>query len=255
MVNSSTAYLYQINRFDYEDTDIQCGLGKGGGFLNITAEDGLYKISRVLDVTFVDIDDTPPVFVNSPCTSTCYTCPVSSLSAAVLDSFQGPILSDPPSIKALDPDTPPPNTITYNIDVFPSKYKNIIQFENGRFDLLQSFSNFSGNEENSDFIVTVILQATGSNGQTSDKFVFTIYVVVRPISSTSQQITERASSSPMKDIVIIVLAVVVALLLSVILVYSVYRVRVDKKKSEDNVMTYEEVKRNNGENVYAVIQN
>lgn len=255
MVNSSTAYLYQINRFDYEDTDIQCGLGKGGGFLNITAEDGLYNISRVLDVTFVDIDDTPPVFVNSQCTSTCYTCPVSSLSAAVLDSFQGPILSDQPSIKALDPDTPPPNTITYNIDVFPSKYKNIIQFENGRFDLLQSFSNFSGNEENSDFIVTVILQATGSNGQTSDKFVFTIYVVVLPISSTSHQITERASSSPMKDIVIIVLAVVVALLLSVILVYSVYRVRVDKKKSEDNVMSYEEVKRNNGENVYAIIQN
>lgn len=104
-------------------------------------------------------------------------------------------------------------------------------------------------------IKSMLFQATGSNGQTSDKFVFTIYVVVRPISSTSQQITERASSSPMKDIVIIVLAVVVALLLSVILVYSVYRVRVDKKKSEDNVMTYEEVKRNNGENVYAVIQN
>lgn len=60
----------------------------------------------------------------------------------------------------------------------------------------------------------------------------------------------------MKDIVIIVLAVVVALL-SVILVYAVYRVRVQKKKSEDNVMSYEEVKRNNGEieNVYATIQN
>lgn len=59
----------------------------------------------------------------------------------------------------------------------------------------------------------------------------------------------------MKDIVIIVLAVVVALLLSVILVYGVYRVRVHKKKSEDNVMSYEEVKRNNAENVYAIIQN
>lgn len=60
----------------------------------------------------------------------------------------------------------------------------------------------------------------------------------------------------MKDIVIIVLAVVVALL-SVILVYAVYRVRVQKKKSEDNVMSYEEVKINNGEieNVYATIQN
>lgn len=59
----------------------------------------------------------------------------------------------------------------------------------------------------------------------------------------------------MKDIVIIVLAVVVALLLSVILVYGVYRVRVHKKKSEDNVMSYEEVKRNNAENVYVIIQN
>lgn len=88
------------------------------------------------------------------------------------------------------------------------------------------------------------------------KCVLTIYVVVRPISSTTQQITERASSSPMKDIVIIVLALVVALL-SVILVYAVYRLRVQKKKSEDNVMSYEEVKRNNGEieNVYATIQN
>lgn len=89
------------------------------------------------------------------------------------------------------------------------------------------------------------------------KCVLTIYVhvVVRPISSTTQQISERASSSPMKDIVIIVLAVVVALLLSVILVYGVYRVRVHKKKSEDNVMSYEEVKRNNAENVDAIIQN
>lgn len=89
------------------------------------------------------------------------------------------------------------------------------------------------------------------------KCVLTIYEVVRPISSTSQQITERASSGPVKNIIIIVLAVVVALLLSVILVYAVYRIRVDKKKSEDNVMSYEEVKRNNGEieNVYATIQN
>lgn len=57
----------------------------------------------------------------------------------------------------------------------------------------------------------------------------------------------------MKDIVIIVLVVVVVLFFFVILVYSVYRVRVDKKKLEDNVMIYEEVKRNNGENVYVVI--
>lgn len=92
----------------------------------------------------------------------------------------------------------------------------------------------------------MLFQATGSNGQTLGKCVLKIYVVVRPISSTSQQITERASSSPIKDIIITILAVVVALL-SVILVYTVYRIRVDKKKSEDNVMSYEEVKRNNGE--------
>lgn len=105
--------------------------------------------------------------------------------------------------------------------------------------------------------MTVVVQALGSNGEALRKCVLTINVVVRPISSTSQQITEQASSSPMKDIIIIVLAVVVALLLSVILVYAVYRIRVDKKKSEDNVMSYEEVKRNNGEieNVYATIQN
>lgn len=93
----------------------------------------------------------------------------------------------------------------------------------------------------------MLFQATGSNGQTFGKYVPTIYVVVRPISSTSQQIT--------KDIIITVLAVVVALLLSVILVYTVYRVRVQKKESEDNVMSYEEVKRNNAENEYATIQN
>lgn len=57
----------------------------------------------------------------------------------------------------------------------------------------------------------------------------------------------------MKDIVIIVLVVVVVLLLFVILVYGVYRVRVYKKKLEDNVMSYEEVKRNNVENVYFII--
>lgn len=42
MVNSSTGYLYQIKRFDYEDTDIQCGMGKIGGILNITVEVTLY---------------------------------------------------------------------------------------------------------------------------------------------------------------------------------------------------------------------
>lgn len=38
MVNSSTGNLYQVKRFDYEDRNIQCNLGKGGGYLNIIAE-------------------------------------------------------------------------------------------------------------------------------------------------------------------------------------------------------------------------
>lgn len=52
--------------------------------------------------------------------------------------------------------------------------------------------------------------------------------------------------SLIKDIIIIILVVVVVFFF-VILVYIVYRIRVDKKKLEDNVMSYEEVKRNNGE--------
>lgn len=102
-----------------------------------------------------------------------------------------------------------------------------------------------------------MFQAVGSNGQTSGECVLTIYVIVRPNSSTSQQNTERESLSLRKDIIIIVLAVVVALLLSVILVYAVYRVRVHKKNSEDNVMSYEGVNRNKvpTENIYATIQN
>lgn len=38
MINITTGYLYQMKHFDYEDKTIQCGMGKGGGFLNITAE-------------------------------------------------------------------------------------------------------------------------------------------------------------------------------------------------------------------------
>lgn len=47
MVNSSTGYLYQIKHFDYENTTIQCGLGKGGGFLNITAEVTRYFVASL----------------------------------------------------------------------------------------------------------------------------------------------------------------------------------------------------------------
>lgn len=38
MINSSTGFLSQVKHFDYEDTEIQCNLGKGGGFVNIIAE-------------------------------------------------------------------------------------------------------------------------------------------------------------------------------------------------------------------------
>lgn len=74
--------------------------------------------------------------------------------------------------------------------------------------------------------------------------------MVGPISSTSQQTSGTQTdeitilSQSTKDIIIIVLAVVVALLLSVILVYAVYRIRIHKKKTEDNETSYEEVKRN-----------
>lgn len=49
MINSTKGYLYQIKHFDYEDTDIQCGLGKRGGFLNITAEVTLY-VTEIFDL-------------------------------------------------------------------------------------------------------------------------------------------------------------------------------------------------------------
>lgn len=85
--------------------------------------------------------------------------------------------------------------------------------------------------------------------------------MVGPISSTSQQTSGTQTdeitilSQSTKDIIIIVLAVVVALLLSVILVYAVYRIRIHKKKTEDNATSYEEVKRNTitNENVYSTI--
>lgn len=38
MINSSTGFLSQVKHFDYEDKEIQCNLGKGGGFVKIIAE-------------------------------------------------------------------------------------------------------------------------------------------------------------------------------------------------------------------------
>uniref|UniRef100_K1QT07 Cadherin domain-containing protein n=1 Tax=Magallana gigas TaxID=29159 RepID=K1QT07_MAGGI len=158
MINSSTGFLSQVKHFDYEDTEIQCNLGKGGGFVKIIAEDGLYKTSKSLSVTFINIDDAPPVFVNSDCSTVCYKCPILSLSAIVHFTYHGPILTNPPGIKAIDLDTEQSNIIDYNLDIYPTKYKDIIRFEDGRFVLLQSFANFSEYKKESDFTVIVTIQ-------------------------------------------------------------------------------------------------
>lgn len=49
-------------------------------------------------------------------------------------------------------------TIELNPAVYPTKYSDNIQFENGTFVLPQSFANFLGYVEESDFTVTVIMQ-------------------------------------------------------------------------------------------------
>lgn len=46
--------------------------------------------------------------------------------------------------------------------VYPTKYKDIIRFEDGRFVLLQSFANFSEYREESDFTVIVTIQVSAS---------------------------------------------------------------------------------------------
>lgn len=46
--------------------------------------------------------------------------------------------------------------------VYPTKYKDIIRFENGRFVLLQSFANFSEYRKESDFTVIVTIQVSAS---------------------------------------------------------------------------------------------
>lgn len=100
----------------------------------------------------------------------------------------------------------------------------------------------------------MLFQATGSNGQTSDKLFFTIYVIV---SSTSQRINIQTSAVSTNDVIIIVLAVVVVVLFTFIIVNGVYRIRVYETKTEHNETSYEEVNRNNviDENIYTIIQN
>eukprot|EP00105_Crassostrea_gigas_P038625 XP_019922773.1 PREDICTED: uncharacterized protein LOC105328185 isoform X2 [Crassostrea gigas] len=196
MINSSTGFLSQVKHFDYEDTEIQCNLGKGGGFVKIIAEDGLYKTSKSLSVTFINIDDAPPVFVNSDCSTVCYKCPILSLSAIVHFTYHGPILTNPPGIKAIDLDTEQSNIIDYNLDIYPTKYKDIIRFEDGRFVLLQSFANFSEYKKESDFTVIVTIQATGSNGQTGNCTLL-IRVVDTPGTALKQTtITKKFETTP-----------------------------------------------------------
>lgn len=100
----------------------------------------------------------------------------------------------------------------------------------------------------------MLFQATGSNGQTSDKLFFTIYVIV---SSTSQQINIQTSAVSTNDVIIIVLAVVVVVLFTFIIVNAVYRIRIHETKTEDNETSYEEVNRNNvtDENIFTIIEN
>ncbi|XP_061177781.1 uncharacterized protein LOC133186566 [Saccostrea echinata] len=193
-VNKTSGYLHQIKNFDYEETSIQCNLGKTGGVLNITATDGPHSISKLLNVIFVDVDDSPPVFVRSDCSTTCYTCPVSNISVTIYYFDQGIIKTEPTGIKALDPDTPQSN-ITYSLDVYPEEYKDNIEFENGSFILNQSFANFSNFNEPSDFSVVIILRATGSNGQNSDNFTLTVNVTVPP-TTTPEPTTEPTTTPP-----------------------------------------------------------
>ncbi|XP_062620848.1 mucin-2-like [Saccostrea cucullata] len=207
-VNTTTGFLNQIKNFDYEDTQIQCDLGKSGGILNITAEDGPHNVYTILNVNFTNLDDTPPVFVNYDCSTTCYTCPVPGISVTIDYFDQGIIKTDPSRIKAIDPDTPSSN-ITYNLEVDPAKYIDNIEFENGSFILNQSFANFSNFGESSDFSVVVVLQAMGSNGHNSDNFTLTVNVTVPPPTTpeptteppttqptTTEEVTSQPTSSP-----------------------------------------------------------
>lgn len=51
-------------------------------------QDGPHTTSKPLKVMFVDVDDTPPVFVRSECSLTCYSCPVSAINVNVEYAYQ-----------------------------------------------------------------------------------------------------------------------------------------------------------------------
>ncbi|XP_062608359.1 uncharacterized protein LOC134270186 [Saccostrea cucullata] len=120
-VNTTSGFLYQIKNFDYEDTGIQCGLGKTGGILNVTAKYGSYTMSTILNVNFTDVDDTPPVFVRDDCSTTCYSCPVPAIFVTIDYFDQGIIKTEPSHLKAIDTDSPR-SKITYNLTGILSAY-------------------------------------------------------------------------------------------------------------------------------------
>ncbi|XP_052690980.1 uncharacterized protein LOC128168866 [Crassostrea angulata] len=197
MINSTSGFLYQSKVFDNEDiySFIHCDQWKEGGFLNITANDGIHKTSKSLRVTFVDIDDHPPVFVMSGCTTICYVCPRTDLDAIVNYYGQDSINTYPPYITVLDPDTSTTN-FTYDMEVYPKKYKDNIRFVNGSFHLLQPLANFTDFRELAEFKITVVLQATGSNGQTGNCTLL-IRVVDTPGTALKQTtITKKFETTP-----------------------------------------------------------
>lgn len=197
MINSTSGFLYQSKVFDNEDIHsfIHCDQWKEGEFLNITANDGIHKTSKSLRVTFVDIDDHPPVFVMSGCTTICYVCPRTDLDAIVNYYGQDSINTYPPYIKVLDPDTSTTN-FTYDMEVYPKKYKDNIRFVNGSFHLLQPLANFTDFRELAEFKITVVLQATGSNGQTGNCTLL-IRVVDTPGTAFKQTtITKKFETTP-----------------------------------------------------------
>ncbi|XP_062608358.1 uncharacterized protein LOC134270185 [Saccostrea cucullata] len=271
-VNTTTGFLYQIKNFDYEDTRIQCGLGKTGGILNITAKDGPHTVSTILNVNFINLDDTPPVFVRDDCSSTCYSCRVPDISVTIDYFTQGIIKTEPSRLKAIDTDSPR-SKITYKLTAYPERYIDNIAFENGTFILSQSFANFSNSSESSDFRVVVVLQAFGSNGQKSEPFVLIMHVTLPPTTTKDTTTIEmgillttkegafdhpmlgESKSDSTKDIAIIVLSISTGLLLIVVIAFIFYKRWSTRTKQESPSTGYEEVKTDNNhqENVYATI--
>ncbi|XP_065941214.1 uncharacterized protein [Magallana gigas] len=129
------------------------------------------------------------------CTTICYVCPRTYLDATVNYYGQDSINTYPPYIKVLDPDTSTTN-FTYDMEVYPKKYKDNIRFVNGSFHLLQPLANFTDFRELAEFKITVVLQATESNGQTGNCTLL-IRVVDTPGTAFKQTtITKKFETTP-----------------------------------------------------------